>query len=882
MAKIQLGTKIVGGYSPYYGRTLYAYSSYPNVWIKDNTVKIEGLEASMTPVFQALQSLTTFGVSGGFPLCIFVITSGNDSDKHKKNSYHYKNRAVDISFIDGKTGLPIVGWEGKGATYAKFEAMINAVKPPLVQVKQDFTVIHKDTHIHVQYSPKTLVQEMAAPAAAPNGAQDGGTKQTEETLIAYTHIDPSVQSLSDLISTNPLFEGLKEDDVKSMKGPDGVTNEDRIKATYNNPNKDAEEKEEWPLLKPNTTIYVRPSSLTLDTLAIESSSQVKPFQDWEGYQTETQKALSDDETYRPAEQVLGKNLSTPFPVYQINSLCRVWIFSKILNKVLDVTPFCRSLSTNTSVGNDDKFSLQLAFLHDDEENLNFDSWLHDLDLQEKVWAVDAFKEGSLSFFGRVFSENDIVFLSYEELECEEGRDEYWDEIIKEITTDRLADQYYDFLGLVDTVSQESDAQGIGAVVINGSSLNKVFKIDESVFRPISALENSFSGSIILGDVKKRGFMRRMFVDGEYHSLFTDSLRTLQRTLQFYLNMVSNIGLLPLDDEGQENTELFSSWGSDRTKLVEIKSEGGSVSEGKEVLAKGVYQIIKLQMDPQVQSRHLADGTIVNPDGTIMSLLETTCQRPLIELLMDTYKNTYDLICRVPPFSRKSIVDWIEANNKTDFGTISIDKVAGENLDWETEFYTWFELQPKGSIIPLDELVSLCWIPTLFLTDYIDVWGSRRLSVVSPYTVIGSSNDTNSNEIAQAVQDLCWLVESHFYLPFTRRGTITLAVPDRRIKKGQWIKYEKTGEIFYVDGVQQGASISANSITRQTVLSVSRGLLEKYVNPSDKKGYFDIINFDALANSLKGFGQDNKKTTTLTPVVNKDLFKFFCSRKQFGE
>ena len=882
MAKIQLGTKIVGGYSPYYGRTLYAYSSYPNVWIKDNTVKIEGLEASMTPVFQALQSLTTFGVSGGFPLCVFVITSGNDSDKHKKNSYHYKNRAVDISFIDGKTGLPIVGWKGKGATYAKFEAMINAVKPPLVQVKQDFTVIHEDTHIHVQYSPKTLVQEMAAPAAAPNGAQDGGTKQTEETLIAYTHIDPSVQSLSDLISTNPLFEGLKEDDVKSMKGPDGVTNEDRIKATYNNPDKDAEEKEEWPLLKPNTTIYVRPSSLTLDTLAIESSSQVKPFQDWEGYQTETQKALSDDETYRPAEQVLGKNLSTPFPVYQINSLCRVWIFSKILNKVLDVTPFCRSLSTNTSVGNDDKFSLQLAFLHDDEENLNFDSWLHDLDLQEKVWAVDAFKEGSLSFFGRVFSENDIVFLSYEELECEEGRDEYWDEIIKEITTDRLADQYYDFLGLVDTVSQESDAQGIGAVVINGSSLNKVFKIDESVFRPISALENSFSGSIILGDVKKRGFMRRMFVDGEYHSLFTDSLRTLQRTLQFYLNMVSNIGLLPLDDEGQENTELFSSWGNDRTKLVEIKSEGGSVSEGKEVLAKGVYQIIKLQMDPQVQSRHLADGTIVNPDGTIMSLLETTCQRPLIELLMDTYKNTYDLICRVPPFSKKSIVDWIEANNKTNFGTISIDKVAGENLDWETEFYTWFELQPKGSIIPLDELVSLCWIPTLFLTDYIDVWGSRRLSVVSPYTVIGSSNDTNSNEIAQAVQDLCWLVESHFYLPFTRRGTITLAVPDRRIKKGQWIKYEKTGEIFYVDGVQQGASISANSITRQTVLSVSRGLLEKYVNPSDKKGYFDIINFDALANSLKGFGQDNKKTTTLTPAVNKDLFKFFCSRKQFGE
>ena len=66
------------------------------------------------------------------------------------------------------------------------------------------------------------------------------------------------------------------------------------------------------------------------------------------------------------------------------------------------------------------------------------------------------------------------------------------------------------------------------------------------------------------------------------------------------------------------------------------------------------------------------------------------------------------------------------------------------------------------------------------------------------------------------------------------------------------------------------------------MSVSRGLLEKYVNPSDKKGYFDIINFDALAKDLQSFSKDNKKTTTMTPAVNKDLFKFFCSRKQFGE
>ena len=248
--------------------------------------------------------------------------------------------------------------------------------------------------------------------------------------------------------------------------------------------------------------------------------------------------------------------------------------------------------------------------------------------------------------------------------------------------------------------------------------------------------------------------------------------------------------------------------------------------------------------------------------------------------MDTYKNTYDLICRVPPFSKKAIVEWLEANAQTGFGTIPIENVASENLGWETEFYTWFELEPRGSIIPMDELVSLCWIPTLFLSDFIDVWGSRKLSVVSPYTVVGSSNETNADEIGQAVNDLCFMVESFFYLPFTRRGTITLAVPDRRIKKGQWIKYEKTGEIFYVEGVQQSAMVSVTSVQRQTILTVSRGLLEKYINPRDKKGYFDIIDFDALAKALKGFYGKNGKATTYTPSLQKDLFKFFSARKQW--
>lgn len=872
MSKIQLGTKIVGGYSPYYGRTLNACSTYPNVWIKDSTVNVVDLEDKMTPVFAALNTLTA-----GFQ--VFVITSGKDSfSVHKNTSLHKVGRAIDISFKDGRTGRDIVGWTNQGFLFQKFKTLINSGGLIPTAPEENFRVISESDHIHVQYSPKKK-DKVETVTSTPDGEVDSGSKQVRETLIGYFHVDPTITSLADLISKNPLFEGMSEGDLKALKGPDGVTNEDRIKATYNNPDEDSEEKEQWPLLKPGTLLYVKPTVLKLDSLATESSNQVKEFRNWKLYQTETQEQLSKLENYRPVYEQTGKyEFSSGVTVRYINSFFRVWIFSKTLNRVVDVTPFCKVLATNTSTGGDDSFSIELVALGD-KYFQDQDSYFDSLSLDQSVWAADAFEEKILSLWERIFSNNDIVFLAFEEMLCEKSRN--WSiDALGIVENDELADQYYDFIGLVTGVGKNSNAQGFGSVTITGSALNKIFKEDEAIFRPISALEGSFAGSLIIGDVKKRGFMRRMFSDGEYHSLFTDSLRSIKRTLQFYLNLVSNVGLLPLDDEGKENTDLFSSWGEDRTKLFEIKAENGQVDDTKETLAKGVYQIIKLQIDPQIENRHLSDGAISNPEGTIQSLLDKTCQFPLVELQMDTYKNTYDLICRVPPFSKKAIVEWLEANAQTGFGTIPIENVASENLGWETEFYTWFELEPRGSIIPMDELVSLCWIPTLFLSDFIDVWGSRKLSVVSPYTVVGSSNETNADEIGQAVNDLCFMVESFFYLPFTRRGTITLAVPDRRIKKGQWIKYEKTGEIFYVEGVQQSAMVSATSVQRQTILTVSRGLLEKYINPRDKKGYFDIIDFDALAKALKGFYGKNGKATTYTPSLQKDLFKFFSARKQW--
>lgn len=866
-----------------YQNSFIVYSKYPNVYVKNFSVNITGLQDSMTPVFVALAAL------GASNFVFFIITSGNDSS-HRSGSYHYLGRAVDVSFKNATTGKDIAGFTtAQGATIVALKAMLN---PYASTGKTDFDVVVEKDHVHIEYNPHETDLHEAGTKPSGSISDSQKEKQPEEPWIRYCHSDPTIDKVSDLLSKVLLFKDYKdkEQEFLNLKGPGNQTNKQCIEGAYYNPDPD-NKTEEYPLLKVGTVLYVKPSQITKSLLALEGSGQIKKFSSWGEYQTTTQIFLNKLDGYIPVYSYksskgfdLAKDTKDPSTtlVKYVNPSFRVWIYSKVHNEVLNVTPYCFSVNTNCSMDNSDSFSLGLISMRPWGKDFVESSKKGTYSNIELVTETDAFYPGSISHFMLNISENDIVFISFEQLECE---DQYQsnDVVDKSI----LANQYYDFIGLVSSVSSSIDASGAGTINITGQSVSKLFQDDEAIFRPIAAMSDSFAGTLIIGErQKKRGFMQRMFVDGTFQSLFTSTFRTIERTLKFFLNTVSNVGLVPIDASGSENFELFSSWGKDRTKLFKVTADGdGKVSETlSDEFAQGLYQIIKLSVDPELNKRHLADAAVSNPEGTIMTLLQSVCAPHLTELILDTYKNTFDIIVRTPPFSKKAITEWLDTiqaldgEGKNSFGNIAVEDVQQENLSWETNFYTWYELQPQGNIIPADGLVSLCWIPTLFLSEFIEVWGSRRLSVISPYTVIGSDIADTKSEIQQSIQDLVWLVQSNFYLPFTRRGTITLKVPDRRIKKGQWIRYKRTGEIFYVEGVQQSVAVSAAGFQRTTVLQVSRGLIEKYVK-DDKNGYFNIIDFDALEKSLEAYSKDNKNSTSTTPIINKKLFNFFLHRRQ---
>lgn len=859
-----LGNKVwIGGQSKY---AQYIYSNYPFVCIKSEKVDIVNLDDRMQPVLDALNRISIAN------FCNLTITSGLDG-KHGEKSYHPVGRAVDISFKSGYTGISISGWAGGGSIFESLKKILNPYSD-----RKNFDVVLEEDHVHIEYDPTINGVKNENKTSGKIVKKD----TVKERVIKYIHNDPTITNVSDLISKNPLFKDVKLDELAKYDGGTGTSNEERTNSGWWSPVLKDDEQVKWPELYIGSVLYVKSVALVRDSLAIEGTNQVKDFQSWGQYQTKTQIELNHLKTYIPTYKWASNgNYNIENTIKGVNSFFRIWIYSKILDSIQDVTDFCKVVVTNTNMSNTDSFSIELSYI----DNEDFEK-SNDYYIENKISRCSSFQKDKMSFFMRTLSENDIVFISFEQLQCEENR--------KSFVVDKsmLFDQYYDFMGLIQSVSQTTSPSGQSGVSIEGLSFSKMFQEDEAVFRPISAIEDSFFGNIILGDRGKRGWIQRFFADSEYHSLFTSNLRTIERTLKFYLNLVSNVGLLPVDSKGNENVELFSSWGDNRTKLFDIKvDKEGHVDEVEQSFAKGLYQVIKLQVQPELASRHLSDGSICNPEGTVMNLLQGTCVHPLVEMIMDTYKNTFDIVCRVPPFNKKSIVEWLDTIQSLDrfgnnsFGNIEIEDVFSENLIWENNFYTWFELHPQGTMISADSMISLCYLPTLFFPEYINIWGSRKLSVVSPYSVVGSEEQENYDEIGQAVQDLCWMVESHFYLPFTRRGTIVLSSPDRRIKKGQWIRYKKTGEIFYVDGVQQSVSVSTGSVRRQTILQVSRGLVEKYVKSKD--GYFGIFDLNKLSSQLQDFYKDKenrKKTTTisLSPIVNKELFNFFLSRKQFSK
>ena len=303
-------------------------------------------------------------------------------------------------------------------------------------------------------------------------------------------------------------------------------------------------------------------------------------------------------------------------------------------------------------------------------------------------------------------------------------------------------------------------------------------------------------------------------------------------------------------------------------------------------AAGIWSIIKLIMDSSVVNKQVVDSSIASQQGSLLNFFHKVCQSPMVEFFGDTYGDQFYFIVRKPPFDKKGFSDMM------DLAMIEINSadVISTSLDWNNSgIYSWYQYMPKAQLLVGDFDLSAL-VPAVFFPEYASIWGSKPLCVESNYfTWIASGkynsdkkeNKTNDdNTIAAAFEDLRYIIECNAYAPFTRSGVI-VTKGDRRYKKGTLVQHT-SGEVFYIEKVDNEYSVSTNGVARKTTLTVSRGMYPEFIKGITVDGskeiysYFNLIDFGGSSEKITS---DNWKKVMSKWHVNKTVFGFFMSKGQ---
>lgn len=237
-------------------------------------------------------------------------------------------------------------------------------------------------------------------------------------------------------------------------------------------------------------------------------------------------------------------------IREIFPMLSVWAWSRNLSidengdytdELIDITPFITNINV-TSGPNGGNFTIGLPPITTDY-------------VKESGWEIDknmkftsdggfvsqgGFFKGTDKdmvqrndfYFHRVLQENDLIFIRFEELNIETNRAES-DKPFK-ISKDKLAGNFYDMIGLIDTNAISSTgANAQVEISITGRDLSKLFIDDGVYFYPFDYINDGIFANEDIGDRVER-------YDGQLKSRFQLGFKTIDNTFKFLFNALSNI------------------------------------------------------------------------------------------------------------------------------------------------------------------------------------------------------------------------------------------------------------------------------------------------------------------------------------------------------
>lgn len=714
---------------------------------------------------------------------------------------------------------------------------------------------------------------------------------------------------------------LTVDDFLNFSGDSNISNEKRILSSYT-----PEEKKEWvegaapSMIKKGSTVVTPLNKFITERQLIYGKNQILIQKDFNAYFSEYQKILKDNDGYQKSSVLVSQINRGLIDAQIININVRVWIYSKVLGELIDISPLVSSCSTSkrADIGN---FAITLSPARKMAFDVEYQSSSNEKGVVN-VFNIFSNRGGLISdYFEKYIQYNDLVFIRFESLEME--KDEIGYESGQVLRLSSLANptkepgdnpawyRVWDMIGFVDTVSSSVNFGYTDKnVTISGRDFMKLLIEDGAYFYPYKYMSGGENKSIWMGN-EDSGVFKRNVLTGAYDEYFFNyELKDIRGYLGFVINHLSNLGVIPDD--------VFGSYGERRSKLNKVP---GLREQDRKL--KGVWSIVKLFVDENLEDRAFS-GDLGNPDGTLLEFFNRACQRPFVEVIGDTWIDTFNFTVRQPPFTGSAIRSVI--NDHNNYITIENKDLLDMNLSYDTTYYSWYQVTPSDTVIGEVGKVTAAFIPIIFLPQIAAVFGNKKLQISDIYIYVGSLKGQEQvgdiGVLTYAVlSDLLFLIESTAYLPFTRRGTVKVN-GDRRIKVGSFVRIDSTDELYYVTGVSNNLSISS-SIERTTTITVERGMkwdlikgvdvynqyvakdlsfnkvdltfekpntsIETKRKPSvvnEKYSYFNIINTTEIKNSIiSNWGKgDYSYTNTVKSDfgVNTDVFNYMMKRKYIDE
>lgn len=744
--------------------------------------------------------------------------------------------------------------------------------------------------------------------------------------LKYHHSSFEENTIELFLSNNEsLVVDITKDSFLRYRGDTDTSNLNRVWEMYSDEEKETNKNlysaNNLSILKQGTILLIPTTNLKTELVFINGKNlYLKQEKGQRAWFQEQLVQLQSEPTFVKIDTLTRDSSNNSLQI--INENIQVWVWMKALNKIINLSPMITDLSTSKGDIGSFNFSLNPFRINYLKETESISPEFINDYAKNLVNILNINSNDLLSNdISRYIQYNDIVFIRFEKLQIEESQvnDRNYG---FEINKNELPYQFFDMIALVDNVSSSfSMSNTETSIHVSGRDLMKLLIEDGNYFMPFKFVEGDpFHFFNINTDSK---FFKRNFVNGQYDYLFSYDFRSISSVFSFIVNQISNLGVTG-------DVDLFSAYNNRRTQSYRLgSSDDDEFVVNQEV--NGIWQLVKLSIDQKIENRRIADPSISNTDSTLIEQMNKVCQKPFVEFWGDTYCsydeisgkyiNEFDFIIRQPPFNKslRFIIDTpglvIPIENKDIF---NID------LSWETEFYSWFQIQPSNIFAGDNQWAFASYLPIVFSDEIAEYFGNHKKIVsdiyISAEALNGESKEFNLDLFKSSVlNDLVYMIESHAYLPFTRRGSIIIN-GDRRIRKGNFIELKCTGEICYVDSVTHHVSFNRSTIDRTTVLQVSRCMVKKYIGQNylakasgslpnartyienniemfDMRdsieqqyySYFDIINTDLIYKQLmrkvEGISDiisfvKPKEQISTNFGVNKEVFKFFLERRQF--